>query len=446
MSDLRQAIQQLISDISGVVILPGDPNYEQASTVLFAKGTPALVVVPNTSKDVVKSVAFARKNKLALSLRNGGHSAAGHSTNDGGMVIDVRHFSEIKILDERQRLVRAGAGASWETVAKAVQPHGWAISSGDTKSVGVAGLTLAGGIGWLVRRDGLAIDNMVAAELITADGQLLRVSATEHADLFWALRGGGGNFGIVLSFDFAAHPVDDVFTGSIVYDLGDLSNTLRGWRDFMRTAPEELTSMFFIMPEFGGKPASAMVMLCHATAKEAEVMKTIEPLLKLGTVTHQDIQRKPYADALEDAHVPKDIQVIANNAFVKTLSDELIDTLCNNRNDSHMMQIRSLGGAMNRVSADATAFAHRDSEALIVVPTFVPVNASEEAVEKALTPWRKIEAFSTGAYCGLISEATDKILAMIYPGKTYEKLAQIKKLYDPENLFSQNFNIKPQTP
>lgn len=310
--------------------------------------------------------------------------------------------------------------------------------------MGVAGLALAGGVGWMVRRDGLTIDNVVAVELVTADGQLLRVSKDEHQDLFWGVRGGGGNFGIATSFEFIAHPVDHVYSGTIMYDMKDLRQLLQGWRDYIRTAPEELTTMFLVMPAnpaFADTPASAIIMLCYAGGEEAEVMQTIEPLLNLGTVLNKDIQRKAYADVLEEAHMPQGFKVITNNAFVRTLSEELIDVICNN--GDQILQIRSLGGAMNRVAANATAFAHRDSEVLIVAPTFVVLDADDTAVETALRPWRAIEAFSNGAYCSFFSEPTDKALAAAYPPATHNRLARIKQQYDPDNLFSRNYNIKP---
>lgn len=443
MAKLHEAIQQLLHNISGEVIVPGDPEYEQSSSALFAKGAPAVIAMPKNAEDIAKIIAFARDNKLPVSVRNGGHSPAGHSTNIDGLVIDMRHFNEITVIDEVRRIVRIGAGTTWEMVAKTLQSRGWAISSGDTKTVGVAGLTLAGGIGWMVRRDGLAIDNLVAAELVTADGRALHASDTEHPDLFWAIRGGGGNFGIATYFEFIAQPVDHVFAGSIMYDMKDLQKALRGWRDFMRTAPEDLTTMFFVMPALGDRPAAIMIMLCHAGGEETEVTKIIEPLLNVGTVTHKDITRKPYADVLEAVRAPNGMKVISNNAFIQTLNDKLINSICEIRSDKQMLQFRSLGGAIDRMDADATAFAHRGNEVLLVAPSFVPLDATETAIEETLAAWQKLEAFSSGAYCGFLSQQSDKAIDAAYPKDTYKKLAHIKKQYDPENLFNQNYNIKP---
>lgn len=444
MDNLQQAIQQLKTRFDGGVALPGDLAYEQASTILLAKGKPAVVVVPKTVNDLSKTLVFAREAGLVISVRNGGHSNAGHSTNVGGLVIDMRHFDDIQVIDKAHNIVRVGAGTTWGTVAETLQPYGLGISSGDTKSVGVAGLTLAGGVGWMVRRDGLALDNLVAAELVTANGKLLRISNTEHPDLFWAIRGGGGNFGIATHFEFRAHPVGPVFAGMAHYDIKDVQKVLHGWRDFMRTAPEELTSILLIMPAnpaFPGMPASVIVSLCYAGGDETQVMKIVEPLFALGTLLSKDIKRKHYADVLEEARVPKGIKVVTRNAFVKTLSDELIDVMC--KVEGQMLQIRSLGGAMNRVDPNTTAFAHRNNEVLIVAPTFLAPDANEATINQALTPWRTIEAFSNGAYCSFCSDDTEKAIAAAYPEPTYKKLARIKKQYDPENIFNQNYNIKP---
>lgn len=445
MTNLQQATQKFKSSIDGEVILPRDPAYEQASTTLMAKGKPAAVVVPKTAEDISKTLAFARGNGLIVSVRNGGHSNAGHSTNTGGLVIDMRHFDSVQVVDKEQGIVRIGAGTTWGAAAQALKPHGLAISAGDTKSVGVTGLTLAGGVGWMVRRDGLALDNLVAVQLITADGRQMHVSDTEHSDLFWAIRGGGGNFGIVTSLDFKASHVDHVFAGMVMYGMQDIQKVLRGWRDYMRTAPEELTTMLLVMPAnpaFAGMPASVIITLCYAGGDEAKALKTIEPLTTLGTVLKKDIHRKDYADVLEEIHPPKGMRVITHNAFIQTLNDELLDVIC--RTKGQMLQIRSVGGAMNRVDPAATAFAHRNNEVLIVAPIFIAADASQEVVKDKLEPWHKIQAFSNGAYCSFFSDDTAEVIAAAYPNDTYQRLAHIKMQYDPENIFNQNYNIKPR--
>ena len=199
-------------------------------------------------------VRFAASAGLVLSVRGGGHGFPGFGTNDGGVVIDLSKLADVEITDKERHLVRIGGGATWGQVAAALAPHGLAISSGDTKSVGVGGLTLTGGIGWKVRKYGLALDNVTAAEMITASGEAVHASAGENPELFWAIRGGGGNFGIVTAFEFTAHPTTDVFYGTIAFPASDAATVLQGWADYLRTAPDELTSIVVFANPFAGGP------------------------------------------------------------------------------------------------------------------------------------------------------------------------------------------------
>lgn len=433
---------QLPSHFSGDIIQPGDDGYQQASTTLMRTGSPALVMQPKSPADVAAAIQCGVENTLTISVRSGGHSNAGLSTNDGGLVIDVHHFDQIELVDEQKRLVRIGAGATWGQVAKFLAPHGLAISSGDTGSVGVGGLIAGGGIGWMVRKFGLTIDNVVAAQVVIADGTVLQASETENPDLFWAVRGGGGNVGIVTSIDVVAERVRDVFWGTINYSADDMPNVLKGWRDVMRGAPRELTTMVTVLPEgFGPGTPTVMVMICYAGDNESEAMKAIEPLRHLATPTHEDISKKPYVDVLGEAHVPPNTRILNNNVFVPDFSDELIDVICAQK--GQILQIRSVGGAMNDVAADATAFAHRDSEMLIVGPVFMSSTATDDEIDAALEPWRKIAAYGKGAYPNFFSEATDVQSHASYPTATYQKLAHLKAEYDPQNIFNQNINIKP---
>lgn len=327
-------------------------------------------------------------------------------------------------------------------MAKFLGPHGLAISSGDTKTVGVGGLVVGGGIGWMVRKYGLTIDNVVAAQIVTADGTVLHASQTVNPDLFWAVRGGGGNVGIVTYFDIIAEPISEVFWGTITYNMDDMSQVLKGWRDTMRTAPLELTTMAMALPAgFGPGTPALMVMVCYAGSDESAAMKAIEPLRHIATPLHADISKQPYTKALGDAHLAPNMQVINHNVFVQDFSDELIDTISAQK--GQILQIRSVGGAMNRVPADATAFAHRDSEALIVGPVFMPLTATPEEIDAALGPWRKIAAFGNGAYANFFSETTDVQVEAAYPSVVRDKLARIKATYDPQNIFNQNLNVKP---
>ena len=308
--------------LTAETLRPGDEGYDDAARVFFATGAPALVVRPRDPGEVAQAVRHAVRHDLPLSVRSGGHSPLGHSTNTGGLVIDLRHLDEVEVLDAGRRLVRVGGGATWGQVATALDPHGWGITSGDTADVGVGGLTLGGGVGWMVRRHGLAVDNLVGARVVTADGRLVTASAEEHPDLFWALRGGGGNFGVVVDFDFVAQEVTSVHHGSVVYQLDDTADLVRRWRDAMRGAPEELSSTLVLAPSMPSAPPMAMVLLCYAGAAGADVADAdaaIEPLLELGTVVKASISERRYAEVLEAAQHPPGVRMVARNTLVPSL-------------------------------------------------------------------------------------------------------------------------------
>lgn len=437
-------IAELKAQVSGEVILPNDPEYEQARTVLVDKGSPALVIRPKTSQDTLAAVTFAKAHSLAIAVKSGGHSNGGFSTNHGGLVIDVMHFDEVTVLDADRHFVRIGSGALWGNVAKTLGEHGLALSSGDTKTVGVGGLTLGGGIGWMVRKYGLTIDRLRAAEVVTGTGEIVRASADENPELFWAIRGGGGNFGVVTYFEFEAEVIKDVVTNLTVFDFTERQALITKWRDAMRKASEEVTSMIILMPGgpmMGNMPPRMMVMSVYAGDDEAAAEKALKPLVNLGNAVSSETAKKPYAEILEDAHMPQGLTVITNNAIINNFSDEAIETIA--AQSGSIIQIRSLGGAMNKVDTAATAFGHRNGEVLIVSPVFASKDASSEAIELALHPWLAIERFSDGGYSNFFSEAGRRQVEASYPLETRERLSHIKFVYDPENIFSHLLNVAP---
>ncbi|WP_220195198.1 FAD-binding oxidoreductase [Ktedonospora formicarum] len=435
--------------VAGKAIVPGSDTYEKLRNVFNQVGSPAAIVRAQTHQDIMESLLFAREQHLPLSVRSGGHGLSGQATNTGGLVLDLAAFNQVELLDRERRLVRLGAGARWGEAAKALAAYGLAISSGDTNQVGVGGLTLGGGVGWMVRTYGLTIDSLHAAELITADGHILRVSAQEHPDLFWAIRGGGGNFGVVTSFDFSAHPCKAVIGGSVNYDAAEAASVLTGWATVMSEAPEELNSTVVLFSGFGPQvPPRVSVLFCYAGDDETAAHVAIEPLLHLGLVQTQDIQKKPYDAMLEDAiSPPPSLKTVGHNGFLKKLSQEAIAVLANNygKPGKPIAQIRSLGGAMARVSPQATAFAHRESEALIIVPAFGPANATEEQANQIRqAAWGPLNPLTQGAFINFLSDASEASVSAAYPGETYTRLANVKAAYDPGNLFSMNQNIKPK--
>ncbi len=427
---------------------PGDDGYDAAARVFFATGVPALVVRPGDPDEVAAALTHAVRHDLAVSVRSGGHSPLGHGTNTGGMVIDLAHLDDVEVLDAGRRLVRVGGGATWGRVAAALDPRGWGLTAGDTTGVGVGGLTLGGGIGWMVRRHGLAIDNLVGARVVTADGRLLMTSEDEHPDLFWALRGGGGNFGVVVDFDFVAQPVTTVHFGSVAYRLDDPADLLGRWRDAMRVAPEELSSTLVLMPRMPGAPPAATVLLCYAgepgTAL-ANVDAAIEPLLELGTVTEATISERRYSEILEDAAHPPGLRLVTRNTLVSNLNDGVIAAIdrLHAAAGPTAIAVRSLGAAFGRVPADATAFAHRDAEAMVLCGVMLPGTATDADVERTLVPWRAVAAHGTGTYVNFQGSATAADIAAAYPPATYARLAAVKRAYDPDNRFALNHNVEP---
>jgi FAD/FMN-containing dehydrogenase len=439
---------QLQQGIAGDVAFPGDENYARASHMLFHTPRPGAVARPKSANDVAKIVKFAKEHGLNMAIRCGGHGGIAARIPDGVLLLDMSGIASVEIIDKDKHVVRVGGGALWHQVASELGKQNLCVSAGDTRTVGVGGLTTGAGIGWVVRKYGLAIDELVGAEVVTADGQILRASNTENPDLFWAIRGGGSNFGVVTHFDFAAHELDGIYAGSIVYPLKNVAKVIKGWRDAMRQAPPELTTMLLVMPPFGPEmPASITILTCYAGTDEAEAQAALGPLRSLGEVVKDDVKRKPYADILEDAMVPPNIRVIGNDVFCKEFSDECIDTIANlSEKQPPILQIRYVARAMNPAPNGDTAFSWRDSEVLIVGPTFVAPDASEADVEKALKPWRAIEKYGQGqgVYLNLLTEDTGKELAQAFPPETLKRLEHIKAKYDPDNFFNSNYNILPK--
>ena len=359
---------QLQATLDAIAIRPGDDGYADASTTYMGEGSPAVILRARDTDDVVAGIRFAVERGLVLSVRSGGHSALGFGTNDDGVVLDLSGIDDVEVLDADARLVRVGTGATWGAVASALAPHGLALTSGDTLSVGVGGLTLGGGMGWMVRKYGLTIDALRAADLVTADGRALRVSAEEYPDLFWAVRGGGGNFGVVTHFEFEAQPVPTVVSGMIAYRPDDIAQLLSGWRDAMRTAPDELTSALVLMPGFGEMPAGVLAFVCYAGADGDDARAAIKPLLGIGPVVDDGVQEKPYGDVLEEANAPPGVKPVVTNRLLPELTDEVladIDTAYAGGAAGRVVFLRSLGGEFGRVDAAATAFPHRDAEPLV---------------------------------------------------------------------------------
>ena len=438
-----------LEKFDGEIVEPGAADYEAAARTVLVAGSPAYVLRPTSVEDVQTAVGFATDQGLALSVRGGGHSFPGFGTNDGGVVVDLRRLADIQLVDKERHLVRIGGGATWGQVAAALAPHGLAISSGDTKSVGVGGLTLSGGIGWKARKYGLALDSLVGAEVVTAEGDVVRSSTTENQELFWALRGGGGNFGIVTAFEFAAHPTTDVFFGKIAFPAAEAAAVLQGWADYVRTAPDELTSIAnFANPFLGGPNAPVEVELAFDGDDPDLATKAIDPIRRLGTVVSDSVTQKPYAEILVDGMTPPPgIQLVTRSGFAEKESvPEVLRILAEvgTSEGSPIMAVRSVGGAVSRVADDATAYAHRQAELMFATNVIGPPPALAAARPHFDAIWARLAPHVSGAYANFMASATEDDVAAIYPAETYQRLAAVKRQYDPFNVFAANHNVKPE--
>ena len=446
---MSSALETLRRDFGGDIIEPGGAEYESASRSVLASGSPAYVLRPKSVGDVQAGVRFAASAGLLLSVRGGGHGFAGFGTNDGGVVIDLSNLANVEIIDKERHLVRIGGGATWGQVAGALAPHCLAISSGDTKSVGVGGLTLTGGIGWKVRKYGLALDNVAAAEVVTASGQAVHASAEENPELFWAIRGGGGNFGIVTAFEFVAHPTTDVFYGKIAFPASEAATVLQGWADYLRAAPEELTSSRTLPIHLAGGPDAPVEIHVVFDGDDPELAaQAIDPIRQLGTVTGDDIALTPYADTLVDGGTPPPgIQFVLRSAFVgKESVPEVLQILAEVKASerSPFIAVRSVGGAVSRIPGDATAYAHRQAELMVVTTAAGPKPVVEAARPALEAIWGRLAPHVNGAYANFLASATEEDVAAIYPAQTHKRLAAVKRQYDPGNLFARNHNVRPQ--
>ncbi|WP_194913559.1 FAD-binding oxidoreductase [Catenulispora rubra] len=440
------AIESLRAEVTGEVLVPGDEGYEALANLMVHKGHPAAIVRARSNDDVARGIAFAVAHGLEISTRSGGHSNAGFSTNVGGVVLDLTHLDGVEVLNESERLVRLGAGAQWSHVATALAPHGLAFTSGDTTSVGVGGLLVGGGVGWMARKYGLALDSLVAAEVVTADGRVLPASAEENPDLFWAIRGGGGNFGVVTSFTVVAQPVAQVFFGQIAFAPDETEAVLRGWAAYMDSAPEELTATAMCWPTFGEAPPPLGIMVCYAGDDDAAAALAIDPIRKLGTVVDDQVRLMPYGDVLQPiSDLPPGWQPRVRNRLTPALTEDLASTIL--AQQAHLpnlyVEIRSIGGALSLVPEDATAFAHRSTQALIMGVLLGDPEGNEPLLPTYEAFWSALAPSMSGAYSGFLSNVLQADIDAVYPHQTYRRLAELKREYDPDNIFHLNVNVIP---
>ncbi|MGQ0607188.1 MAG: FAD-binding oxidoreductase [Chloroflexota bacterium] len=440
--------------LRGTLVRPDDAAFEEDRLIwnAAAQGTPLAIVRAADSGDVATAIDFARSNDIEIAVRSGGHSLAGYSSGDGVLVIDTRDLRGLHI-DPDRRLAWAGAGLTAGEYTAAAAAHGLATPFGDTGSVGIAGLTLGGGIGWLARKHGLAIDALVEAEVVTADGVLVTTSETQHPDLFWAIRGGGGNFGIVTRFTYRLYPVEQILGGALF--LPPTRDVLRSLVPIAASAPEELTTIGFLMPippvpfvadEHHGR-LSLVLMFVYAGDPDAG-HAAIAPFRVVATPFGEAAIPMPYPGIYEfTAEGATRHPNTTRSVFMDVLDDGSVDAIVDALADAppmSMVQIRVFGGAMGRVSSDATAFAHRDASVMVSIMS----GFMEPEMAEAATAWNRslfaaLEPKATGVYANFLEDEGDERVRVAYPGDTYERLASIKRRYDPANIFHRNQNIRP---
>ncbi|MDQ4035005.1 MAG: FAD-binding oxidoreductase [Chloroflexota bacterium] len=446
------SIPQLRADVRGRVIAPGDEGYDAARTVVPGgiDRRPAVIVRVADATDVARVIRLAAETGSELAVRSGGHSGAGHGVTDGGIVIDLRAMKGLEFdLEAGRAWAEAGLTAGEFTTAAA--QHGRAVGFGDTGSVGLGGITLGGGVGYLVRKHGLTIDSLVGAEVVTADGQLLRVDAENHPDLFWAIRGGGGNFGVATRFQYRLQELDGIVGGMLV--LPATADTIAGFVAAAEAAPEELSTIANVMPappmpflaeEVHGQLV-ILGMLTYAGDAEAGE-RAIAPFRALATPLADMVRPMSYPEMYppeDDSYHPT---ATAQTLFVDRIDREVAETILEylEASDAAMRvaQLRVLGGAMARVPADATAFAHRSRAIMVNVAAFYE-GAADRVVREAWvgTFAEALRHGDAGAYVNFIGDEGADRVRDAYPGSTWDRLVEIKRRYDPTNLFRLNQNI-----
>jgi len=456
---LNTAFEELQRHVKGRIVLPGDPNYDEVRKIWNAmiNRRPAVIVQCKGADDVPHAIQYARRNGLEISIRGAGHNIAGNAVCEGGMMIDLSTMANIHV-DAAKKRADVEPGATLADFDKAVQAHGLATPVGINSTTGISGLTLGGGFGWLTRKYGMTVDNLASVELVTANGEKVRASESENSDLFWAVRGGGGNFGVVTQFEFKLHPVGpQVLAGLIVFPLGQAKRVLEQYREFAASAPEELSvwvvlrqapPLPFLSKEVHGKEVVVLAIFYGGDIGEGE--KFIAPLRHFGKAHGEHVGVQPYVQwqkAFDPLLTPGARNYWKSHNF-RELSDGALDTMIEfaTRLPSPQCEILigHIAGAANRVPADVMAYGHRDARFVLNVHG----RWNDATQDATCIGWAR--AFfdatapfaSAGAYVNFMTEDESGRVATAY-GANYAQLTKIKRQYDPENVFHLNQNIKP---
>jgi FAD/FMN-containing dehydrogenase len=438
--------------LRGQLLCPADEGYNMARTVWNANvdKLPALIARCASASDVIQAVNFARDNHLLVSVRGGGHNFSGTCVADDGVVIDLSLMNSVRV-DPARRTARAEGGTKWGQFDRETQAFGLACTGGTNYDTGIGGLTLGGGMGWLGGKYGLALDNLISVDIITADGQFRIASATENPDLFWAVRGGGGNFGVVTSFEYQLHPVGPLLVGLVVFPLDKAKEVLRFYHEFASAAPDELNTASALVTLQDGTPAVGVIACYNGSLEEGK--KVIKPLQAFGQPLLAQFDPMPYVQVqhLLDPFAPEEHQYYAKAHFVTDISDGAIDALIEayrqTSSPGNLLVFQQQGNTVSRVPRDATAYAHRDARYnLVLIACWTDPGESEIHVRWTRDLWEGLVPYSTGGvYVNDIGSEADDGAAMIRSayGANYPRLVEMKSKYDPANLFRHNQNIRP---
>ena len=452
MTVVEERVGALAAEFTGTLLRPGDSGYDEARRIhngLIDK-RPAVIARCRSAADVARAIGFAREVGLEISIRGGGHNVAGRACTEGGLMIDLAEMRAVEV-DPERRTARAQGGANWNELNSATGEHGLAVTGGAISTTGIAGLTLGGGLGWLMGIHGLAADNLLSVELVTAGGKVLNVTAESDPDLFWALRGGGGNFGVATTLEYQLHEVAMVTGGLIAHPFAAAGEMLRFYREFTRSVPDELSAFAGLVhaPDGSGTKLAAMVV-CHAgTPEKAE--KDLAPLLEFGPPAMTEVGAMPYSvmNTLLDDGFPRGALNYWKSSFLRDLDDGFIgaaiDAYSTVPSPMSAIFLEHFHGAVTRISVDAAAVPHREEGFNLLIPAvWTDPAATDENVAWARATYDSVRPYLADRrwlnYLG-DDDSADAVRAAY--GPNYDRLVEVKRRYDPDNVFHLNHNIDP---
>lgn len=443
-------VEAFKASLRGVLLRPGDVGYDDTRKIHngMIDRRPALIACCAGVADVLTGVRFAREHDLLVSVRGGGHGMPGFAVCEGGLMLDLSGMKSVHV-DPHHRTVRAEAGVTWGEFDHETQAFGLATTGGVVASTGIAGLTLGGGHGFLMRRYGLACDNLLSVDVVTADGRWLCASATEHAELFWGLRGGGGNFGVVTSFEYRLHPLETMLAGMVIYPMAQAKAFLKRYREVTSTAPDELGSLVALGTLPDGTQAA--VLLVGYSGPIADGEKLLRPLREFGPPLADQVSPSPYMalQGISEHFNPRGYRNYLKTNYLRELSDDAIDILVERYASvpapfSHIV-VEHMGGAVSRMDRQATAYNYRDAQYnFLIVGMWADPAQDARAIPWVRSLWQALQPFSSGnIYVNYESDVGVDRVQAAYGAAKYDRLVALKNTYDPTNFFRLNANIKP---